>query len=305
MTLAHASQHWMDGKPLTESWVPISMDSPLLQTGEGWFETIRVESGVPLRLAAHLARLRTALLASGMREKSLRDALAQGLDPALVAAQQCPCARLRLIAVPAPPSSTSSPTASPSTSPAPSPNATPSVLVSLSPYNPPEKAYGEGLAVITSRWPHPRSGHLGKSLSYHWSRVARREAELQGAEEALLTAHGIGVDTAASAAEHAKSGWLEASTASLLWPGASGWCSTSGLAGTLASVTVEGLRQLGVAVSSRSVAPRHEIFERGLLLVSALRLVVAVRSIDGQPLPDLTAAAAQLRARLLAREGAA
>ncbi len=266
MTVLRVAQYWLDGLPLPEGRLSLEAESPVLLAGAGWFETIRIEGGLPLHYELHLQRLCTAAISAGVGV-SLRESLDTLLVPALVAARDHDHARLRITLMPRPIFDNP-----------------PQVLVSLAPFAPPVTAYTRGLSVVTTCLAHPGLGRLGKSLSYHWSLAARREAQARGADEALFANH---------------EGWLEASTASLLWREAGGLCSTSGCAGTLASVTVEALRRSGLAIEAREVAKRHDIIHGGLLLVSALRLVVAVREIDGQPLPDLTATASELRERLL------
>ena len=268
MTDSPAAQHWLDGIPLADGRIALSAESPLLQAGEGWFETLRIEGGRPLQLEAHLDRLLAAVVTAGLAA-SIRASLDHALAPALAAAAGYEHGRLRITLLPR----------AIFTDP-------PEVLVSLAPYAPPVLGYSRGLVVITTRLSHPRLGLLGKSLSYHWSQAARREAQARGADEALFAVDG---------------GWLEASTASLLWPTSGGWRTTSGCAGTLDSVTLEALRRTGLAIDPCEWADRADILQGGLLLVSSLRLVVSVREIDGEGLPDLTRTAAKMRERLLAQ----
>lgn len=267
MTVSRAAQYWLNGLPMEDGRLAIEAESPVLLAGAGWFETVRIEGGLPLHYDLHMQRLCTAAIGAGLGA-SLRESLGQALAPALAAAGVFPHARLRITLMPRPVF------ADP-----------PDVLVSLAAFTPPVTAYAEGVSVVTTRVVHPGLGRLGKSLSYHWSLAARQEAQARGADEAVFANH---------------EGWLEASTASLLWREAGGWCSTSGCAGTLASVTIGALRRSGLVIKARELAKRQDIHQGGLLLVSALRLVVAVRQIDDHTLPDLTATATELRERLLA-----
>ncbi|MFM7625781.1 MAG: hypothetical protein ACKO7G_04805, partial [Gammaproteobacteria bacterium] len=73
----------------------------------------------------------------------------------------------------------------------------------------------------------------------------------------------------------------------------------------LPSVTLAALRDCGVAIGSgelRSESLSADGAIEGLVLVSALRLAVAIREVDGRALPTAASltAAAQWRAALLA-----
>lgn len=261
-------RYWLDGRLLNEPMLSIHPESPLLRAGEGWFETLRVESGVALGWEAHLARLRRSARAGGVEPQALDAALDRAVSPVSGSLQGCDCARLRIALWPG--DAVGSP---------------PRVLVSLGPYPIPSEVYQYGLTAITSTLKHPGLGAFGKSLSYHWSRLARLEASELGAEEALLAN---------------EQGLIEASTASLVWSEGGQWYSTSGESGSLASVTLERLRSAGLSIAPRAYVAPDVVRAEGLMLVSALRLVVSVRSLDGQALPDRCHIAAQWRERLLA-----
>jgi branched-subunit amino acid aminotransferase/4-amino-4-deoxychorismate lyase len=268
MSTSPGVRYWLDGRLLDEPMVSIHPESPLLQAGEGWFETLRVQAGVALGLEAHLARLRGSARAGGIEPQALDAALDRALSAVSQSLLNCDCARLRIALWP------SDAVGSP-----------PRVLVSLGPYPIPSEAYRYGLSAITSTLKHPGLGALGKSLSYHWSRRARLEARALGADEALLAND---------------QGLIEASTASLVWSEGGQWYSTSGEGGSLASVTVGRLRLAGLSIAPRAYVAPDVVRAEGLMLVSALRLVVSVRFLDGHALPDRCHMAAQWRERLLA-----
>ncbi len=152
-----------------------------------------------------------------------------------------------------------------------------------------------GIAAITASLAHPGLGVLGKSASYHWSMAARNEALARGAGEALLARDGR---------------LLEGATGALVWRQGGGWFA-SGSPEVLPSVTLAQLREMGTPIGTGDLsmdalsAGASDPVE-GLVLVSALRLAVAIREIDGRTLPVTAAqeAAAQWRDRLLARHAA-
>ena len=138
------------------------------------------------------------------------------------------------------------------------------------------------------RGPHvPSTGRLGKSTSYHWSRYAQREVQGRGAEEALLARDGV---------------LIEAASAALLWREQGQWYTTEGQ-GELPSVTLGELRNAGLSVVAGTLRELDVSRLQALCLVSALRLVVAVREIDSLRLQVALAEASSLRELLLARHG--
>jgi branched-subunit amino acid aminotransferase/4-amino-4-deoxychorismate lyase len=147
------------------------------------------------------------------------------------------------------------------------------------------------VASVTASVPHPGLGLLGKSASYHWSIMARREAFAQGAAEALLVRDGC---------------LLEGATSALVWCRDGRWSSSDSPA-VLPSVTLATLRETGVAIDagelrSDDLKPGAAAPIEGLVLLSALRLAVAVGSVDGTVLPTGRSlrVAAEWRAKLLA-----
>jgi branched-subunit amino acid aminotransferase/4-amino-4-deoxychorismate lyase len=147
----------------------------------------------------------------------------------------------------------------------------------------------DGIGAVTASFPHPGLGRLGKSASYHWSIAARREALARGAGEALFLRDGR---------------LMEGSTGALVWRCAGLWCTDDSDA-VLPSVTLAALRGCGVAIGSdglRADSLTSGGVIEGLVLVSALRLAVAIREVDGRALPTAAslAAATEWREALLA-----
>lgn len=269
-------RYCLDGRWLAPGEAAFAPTSGLVTAGEGWFETLRVEAGRPMFLEAHLDRLARSV-ATG-----LGDAQAAA---ALHAARRClaamapsfddvPCGRLRLLLAR---------------------DGEGEAWQALGEWGPHVSSHASlenGIAAVTASFPHPGLGVLGKSASYHWSIAARREALARGAGEALLARDGQ---------------VLEGSTGALVWCSAGRWY-TEGSPAVLASVTLAALRGCGVEIASGSL-PAHRLLQgsdtmiEGLVLVSALRLAVALREVDGKALPTAAAlaAAAGWRAALLVR----
>jgi branched-subunit amino acid aminotransferase/4-amino-4-deoxychorismate lyase len=297
-------RYCLDGRWLAAGEPAFGPTSGLVAAGEGWFETLRVEGGHPMFLEAHLARL----------SRSVEAALgAEAAAGAVAAARRClaamrpafgdfPSGRLRvLLALDAASECWQT-------------------LGEWGPHVSSAASLDAGLAAVIASFPHPGLGVLGKSASYHWSVAARREALSRGAGEALLARDGR---------------VLEGSTGALVWHRDGRWFSSDSPA-VLPSVTLAALRAAGVAVepgelplealrsgASRAVSSRPSSSRpsssrpsssrpsssgpvQGLVLVSALRLAVAIRACDGETLPTALslAAAADWRSRLLARHAA-
>lgn len=269
------NRYCLDDRWLAPGEAVFAPTSSLVTAGEGWFETLRVQDGRPMALKAHLDRL-TRSVAAGLGPESALSAS--------IAAQRCvetmmpvfdefPCGRLRLLlALDAAGDRWQA-------------------LGEWGPHIPSPSSLETGVTAVTASLPHPGLGPLGKSTSYHWSIVARREALAQGAGEALLVRDGC---------------LLEGATSALVWCRGGRWSSSDSPA-VLPSVTLATLRETGVAIDagelrSDDLKPGAAASIEGLVLVSALRLAVAVCSADGTVLPTERSlrVAADWRAKLLA-----
>jgi branched-chain amino acid aminotransferase len=158
------SLSWWNGRAVAPEEVHISPDDPGFLFGDGLFETLRVDEGRARDVEAHLDRLLAGLRRIGI-DLPNRLALKRAVEEIATAAPH-PVARLRITIT----SGTR--------------------LITTAPYEPPGKdLYRRGVAVrllpeyrIDSRGPL-----VGlKSLCYQANRLALREAESQGAWEALL-----------------------------------------------------------------------------------------------------------------------
>jgi branched-subunit amino acid aminotransferase/4-amino-4-deoxychorismate lyase len=266
-------RYCLDGRWLAPGEVAFAPTSGLVTAGEGWFETLRVEDGRPMFLEAHLDRLSRSV-AAGLGDPEA--------GYALLAARRClgamqasfndfPIGRLRLLLAR---------------------DAAGEVWQALGEWGPHASSpasLADGISAVTASLPHPGLGRLGKSASYHWSIAARREALARGAGEALFLRDGR---------------VLEGSTGALVWRRSGLWCTEDSDA-VLPSVTLAALRGCGVTVGSGELPADSLVADgglEGLVLVSALRLAVAVREVDGRPLPTAASleAAAAWRAVLVA-----
>jgi branched-chain amino acid aminotransferase len=270
--ITHPIRYCLDGRWLAPGEPAFAPTSGLVTAGEGWFETLRVEGGRPMCLEAHLARLARSVSA-GLGETQA--------DDALHTAQQCltamqpsfadfPVGRLRLLLA------------------LDAAGERWQALGEWGPHASSPASLADGISAVTASFPHPGLGRLGKSASYHWSIAARREALARGAGEALFVRDGR---------------VLEGSTGAIVWLRAGRWYTEDSDA-VLPSVTLAALRSCGIdiisgALSAQSLSAGTAVPSigiavpiEGLVLVSALRLAVAIREVDGRPLPTAPALAA-------------
>ena len=283
----------LDGRWLAPGEAAFAPSSGLVMAGEGWFETLRVEGGRPMFLPEHLARLGrsvAAALGAEHAECALHSARAC-LNGMSTAFDELPCGRLRLLLA------------------LDSVGEAWQALGEWGPHVSSSSSLEGGLRAVVASLPHPGLGVLGKSASYHWSIAARREALARGAGEALLVRDGR---------------VFEGATGALVWRRGGRWY-TDGSPAVLPSVTLDVLRRCGVDIGAARLsvgdlglttdrsaaadvggASRDAARIEGLVLVSALRLAVAVREVDGVALPTAAAleAAAAWREALRARHAA-
>lgn len=274
---AGSLRYCLDGRWLAAGEAAFAPSSSLVSSGEGWFETLRVEAGRPMFLPQHLERLSNSV--SQFR----------GPDQAplaLRAARRClqrmaskfsehESGRLRLILA-CDDSRTESETGAWQ------------ALGEWSEHRSSASSIEQGIDIVIASFAHPGLGHLGKSASYHWSLRARQEALARGASEALLVRDGI---------------IMEGATGAIAWQSKGRWFVHES-SEVLKSVTLDALRRAGVSLESGTLPvaaldPDSSGFVEGLILISALRLAMAIRSCDGRALPSAVAEAARWRTALL------
>jgi hypothetical protein len=96
---------------------------------------------------------------------------------------------------------------------------------------------------------------------------------------------------------------MEGATGAIAWQSKGRWFVHES-SEVLKSVTLDALRRAGVSLESGTLPvaaldPDSSGFVEGLILISALRLAMAIRSCDGRALPSAVAEAARWRTALL------
>lgn len=216
--------------------------------GDGLFETLRVDGGRPRDLSAHLDRLAAGLRRLGIDPPESRCDLGRAVAEVAKAAPR-PVARLRI-------------TISRGTA------AGPTRLITASPYEPPDGPVAAVLLPdlrIDSR--SPLAGL--KSLCYLTNRVALREAEAQGAFEALLLN------------EHSRLAEGSRSNVALVLP--DGIFTPPESEGCLPGTVRRRLLERG-AIHEQPLTLEDLAAAEGLLLMNSLIGVLPVSRIDGREL---------------------
>jgi branched-chain amino acid aminotransferase len=267
---------WVNGRLSTEADAQVSPFDHALLTGDGVFETLKVERGVPFAVRRHLERL--ARSAAGLAldtppVDTVRAALAQVVD---ANALTDGVARITLTGGPAPLGSDRGP-------------AGPTLIVACGP----PRGWGPAAAVVVAPWPRNERSPLAglKTVSYAENVIALRSARERGAEEAVFGN---------------LAGRLCEGTGTNVFVGLGGRMLTPPLSsGCLAGVTRDLLLELGVAdeedVPLSALGQADEAF-----LTSSTRDVQPISSVDSTPLPatpgPLTKAAADAFRDLQARD---
>jgi len=260
----------LDGRFLGTQAPALPTTSALVVRGEGWFETVRIEGGRPMFWREHRRRLIDALARTQYLTTDwlpifdrtyavLVEALAEKAEADLARA------RLRILVTPEPTDASRW-----------------YCLATVDAYQDVERDIARGVDASIVSLAHPGLGALGKSTSYHWSWFARSQARARGVTEALLARDDR---------------LIEGATASILVQEGDEWRQLGG-PDALESVTVGRLCAAGVTVTPGELAIQR-LEDVGMVLVSALRLVVPVRSIDGFELENTVQQAQHLRSILL------
>ena len=267
---------WVNGRVSEEDDARISAFDHALLTGDGVFETLKVEGGVPFAVRRHLERLcRSAagLSLDAPAVDMVRATLAQIIDANGLTDGT---ARITLTGGPAPLGSDRG-------------SAGPTLIVACGP----PRRWGPAAAVAVAPWPrNERSALAGlKTVSYAENVVALRWARERDAEEAVFGN---------------LAGRLCEGTGTNVFVGIGGRLLTPPLSsGCLAGVTRDLLLELGVAeeedVPLSALGQSDEAF-----LTSSTRDVQPISAVDGAPLPatpgPLTKAAADAFSDLRARD---
>lgn len=213
----------LDGRWLVRGELAFAPSSRLVASGEGWFETLRIESGRPMFLSSHLDRLADSISKFCGSDQ---------VDPARYAAQRClaamtskfsdyPSGRLRLVLAR-------------DDSRLDAHAGGWQALGEWSEHRTSVASLEHGLDVVIASFAHPGLGRFGKSTSYHWSLAARQEALARGASEALLVRDGE---------------IKEGATGAIAWKSNGRWF-VHDSPDVLKSVTLEALRRAGIPIES-------------------------------------------------------
>ncbi|MBV8303402.1 MAG: aminotransferase class IV [Acidimicrobiia bacterium] len=257
---------WVNGRLSAEEDARISPFDHALLTGDGVFETLKVERGVAFAVRRHLERL--ARSAAGLdldvpAAQTVRDALVEVVDANGITDGVL---RITLTGGPAPLGSDRGP-------------AGPTLIVACGP----PRVRQAAAAVAVAPWPRNERGALAglKTVSYAENVIALRYARRRGAEEAVFGN---------------LAGRLCEGTGTNVFVGVGGRVLTPALtSGCLAGVSRDLLLELGVVEEGdlplSALGEADEAF-----LTSSTRDVQAIASVDGNPLPTacgrLTKAAA-------------
>lgn len=274
-------RYCLDDRWLAPGEAALTPASGVIASGAGWFETLRVESGRPMFESAHLERLEKSIARAYGAERGTAEAEFAGhaarrcIGTMSSAFRQYTSGRLRLLL-------------SRDENRGSSDAGAWQALGEWSEHRSSETSLTQGIDVVIASFAHPGLGFLGKSASYHWSLAAREEALARGASEALLLRDGQ---------------VIEGATGAIAWRESGRWFVHESPA-ALQSVTVQALRRAGVVLESGSLPsekldPACKVPIEGLILVSALRLAVAIRRCEHHALPEATQTAAQWRQTLL------
>lgn len=259
---------WVEGKigPAAEARVPI-LDHGFL-FGDGVFEGIRLTTGGIFRLDDHLARLETALLAVGIepeggvrrlreiacettrawgaREGYLRLIVSRG--PGALGIDPATCGRPTVVCIAA-------------------------GATGMDP-----DAYERGVSLITSSLRRPAADALDprvKSLNYLNNVLAKREATLRGADDALM------LNTRGGVAEASATNVFVLEGERLRTPPPS----DGALAGLTRRTLLELAPELGLAAGEESLGRFDLLAADAVFLTGSRAGLVPVGMLDGAPLP--------------------
>jgi len=169
---------YLNGKLLLSSQAWLSPFDHGFLYGYGLFETMRAYSGKVFRLSRHIDRLKSSAAFMGLTEKLAHYDLARAVTDT-IQANHLTDARIRLTVSAGPGDVV----------PAPDRCSEPTVFIIARPYTPlSAKVYERGFQACLSSFRRDSSSPLSrlKSCNYLLSVLARREAKLAGADEALL-----------------------------------------------------------------------------------------------------------------------
>jgi branched-chain amino acid aminotransferase/para-aminobenzoate synthetase component 1 len=253
---------WLNDELIPSSEARVSVHDRGLLYGDGFFETIRAENGLPWFLAEHLERLKSAAQAFRIPfpqsidwgERLERLLAANGLTVRL-AAVKILLTRGQAVDLGLPAGSRAT------------------LIIYARPYTPPSaEEYAAGWPVAI--FPEARSTFLGryKSLNYLFYLAARQYALDRYAREALI------LECDGLVSEGAATSMVFARGSRYFTPQA-----PSALAGVTLAVLGRALLRRNIGLEARPTKPAELRQADGLWVVNSLMGVMPVAAVDGQP----------------------
>ncbi|MGQ9688197.1 MAG: aminotransferase class IV [Desulfobaccales bacterium] len=257
---------WMheDLVPLTEARVSV-FDRGFLY-GDGFFETLRAETGRVLFLTEHLARLRASAQTFRITfpegvpwEERLERLLAANDLQGGTAAVKILLTRGEAVGLGLPEATS------------------PTLIISARPYAPPSpEEYAHGWPVVI--FPERRTTFIGrhKSLNYLFYLAARQYAADQGGREALI------LEADGSVSEGAATSLIIAQTGGFFTPAAA-----SALPGVTLAVLARGMHRQGKSLEWKPLMLSDLEKAEGIWLVNSLMGIMPVAALEGRRLSPL------------------
>lgn len=256
---------YLNGKLLPSSQAWLSPFDHGFLYGYGLFETMRAYSGRVFRLAQHLDRLKRSVAFMGLTEKLAHYDLARAVSDT-IQANHLSDARVRLTVSAGPGEVV----------PDPDRCGEPTVFVIARPYTPlSHQVYERGFRACLSSLRRDSLSPLSrlKSCSYLLSVLARREAELAGADEALL------LNEKGELTEGSISNLFIVSGGMVLTPSLEGGI----LPGITRETVLELASSLGTKVLERRLVPGDLFQAEEAFLTNSLLEIMPLTMVDSKP----------------------
>lgn len=257
-----------NGVQVDASSLHVNAFGPLALWGEGTFDTFRVAQGRALFLPQHQDRLSMACAALWGARPDVDASVNAAWAFLQNHAADFEHARGRVLVAPRDAERTRF-----------------DVFAELVPFEPaPLETYEKGVHAGFSRHAHPGLGAWGKSTSAIWSRMGAEEARMRGLDEMILCREEIVV---------------ESSWAAIIWREGGEWRTPAPSLNPLPSTTLAALRASGLHIDSVVATRERLTYADAIVLLSAVRLAIGVRSLEGRQFSSPDRAAAPLRELLL------
>jgi len=258
---------FLNGQFLTEGRAVVSVGDRGFLYGDGLFETMRVFNGKPFRMAQHLERMVRGADFLKIKLPFTPKELHHFAEE-LIEKNSMPDSVLRVTLTRGPGERGYSPKTA----------GTPTIVMTLHEAPPLDANAPSQWSLVRSSFRIPASDPLSsfKTLNKLGAIMARAEAEAQGADEALL------INTNGEVAETAG--------ANLFWVYHDKICTTPTgrgvLPGLTRAVVLEICQLLGLPTNKRVIKPEALRNSEGIFLTQSVLGVIAVATLDGEPVPQ-------------------